>query len=581
MDEEQTTKRVLNVKKPQPTNYDTDDRFLPNNSLDAHSIRTTTELAALLESDDKIDLEGSVLCAGKDAEGKPVLRRKAITRKEFLEFFRSNPKVSSKHLREAYVDYFASDAVSPTQIGDDFVPLMGGPFNKQLYIHDYLKMHWLSFNAYHHDPIANFIVQTIKDFTLGRGWRADVKCKDEKKQKAALALWHAFCDANDMYNLMSSFAIEYSIYGECMLWKLPNMQSRIVFDLQQSQTIPKGQIPRVRLIDPSCIWEIVTFPEDITRVLYYQWVAPTQFQIYTGSSQGAPVQSTKFIYQQIAGEDVLHYKYKSVSNEKRGRSELFCVLYYLKAMRDVISYGMAAMQKSAAWSIDTTITGSQEDIDQYIDDQDALGAIPPAGSEFVHTDKVKREYLSNTALSKGGTSDLFQWCLSMISIGTGIPVGYLGSHLSGGQTRASALVATEPVAKKFQMRQLVYERVLQDLSKWLFGMYGFDDCELEVTFPEVLVEDRSTKLKDLAMAELQGWISKETAANIAAKELGITEFDYIHEKQDIEEEQQSMDSAMMPPMNSSPLTTPPQAQPESKTAVTSKDKQEIKQRDGF
>jgi hypothetical protein len=74
-----------------------------------------------------------------------------------------------------------------------------------------------------------------------------------------------------------------------------------------------------------------------------------------------------------------------------------------------------------------------------------------------------------------------------------------------------------------------------------------------VTFPEVIVQDRSAKIKDIKIAEDCGYISKERAANMVSKELGITEFEYNDEKEKIDAE-----GALGPvlPNMISPLTAP-------------------------
>jgi len=330
----------------------------------------------------------------------------------------------------------------------------------------------------------------------------------------------------------------------------------------------------VRLVDPSAIWEVVTYPEDITRVLYYQWVAPTQFQMYTGRDNGEAVPGSKFIMQQIPGEQMQHHKVNSVSNEKRGRSDLFPVLGYLKRLRDTVNYNLVSLQKQAAWSIDTTVTGGQADLEAYAQEQEALGTIAPAGSEFVHTDKVKREYLSNQGAKAGGASSAFEWCMSMVAAGTGYPISYFGTHLSGGQTRASAIVSTEPIAKRLEARQLVYERIVQGMWKRVMSHFGIK-AECETTWPEIITADRTAKLKDLALAEELRWISPRRAATIASKELQVSKYEYDTEQKNIEEDKAQ--GLGQPTVGApAPLTAPGAVPQNSPSALTSGERKEIK-----
>lgn len=507
--------------------YEFNDKFIPwDSTRDGSEVHTTAELYNLIKNDSKIEIEGTALAYHPKERRLGKVR---VDRNSFLEASERN--AGKQSFKEAGFDAFLLDGDPAGSdgflVGQDVVSFIGGPFYKQLYIYDYLRMHGYCFWAVNHWPMARAAVNIMSDFTLGRGYRVDVHNLDGDPHLKAKMVWEEFEEANDLQDLMHYAAKEISTYGEIMLWWLPDMQSRITYQLSPGQSAPKGLIPRVRLIDPSTVWEIVTYPEDITRVLYYQQIFSTQYQIYTSGN----IPSTKFIVQQIPGDQVDHFKINCMSNEKRGRSDLFSALGFMKRLSDSVNYSIIGMQKATAWSLDTTVDGNQADLEAYVQDQQSLGTIPQAGSEFVHTSAIKREYLGNQAASRGGHSPAFEWAFSQAAMALGIPVSYFGTHLSGGQTRASALVATEPVAKRFEMRQVTYEKVLKKLAKRLFEMYGINDAEIEVTMPELLVQDRSAKLKDLALAEAQGWLSKERAATIASKEFNVTEYDYDSENE--------------------------------------------------
>lgn len=505
------------------------------------NIKTVPQLfEALRDPNNKdLEIEAHVMFVEK---GSGVATLKRMDKKTFVETYKVNAK--RKTFRES-IDSFAMDLDFPSNsVGQDYIPLLGGPFNKQLYLYDYLKQHATAFQTYNHDPIAHAAIHIIRDFVIGRGWRVD--CKDP----AAQALWDAFVEVNDVKTLVDQMCMELSLYGEQMLWWLPNNASKIEWQLRPGQESAKAVIPRVRLIDPSVIWEIITYPEDISRKIAYVWCAPTQYQMYTGKDKEQPVPGTKFIFQQIPADQVDHFKVNSVSNEKRGRSDLFPVLGYLKRLRDSVNYSIIGLQKATAWSIDTSIDGNQADIDGYIKSQESLGTIPPPGSEFVHSKKVERKYMANEG-ARGQNSNAFDWALSMVCAGLGIPVHYFGTHLAGSTTRASSVVATEPVTKKFEARRLVIENALHTMAKRLFKTFDIE-AEIEVSFPELITQDRSAKMKDLAMAVSMGWISNERAAQIAAKELDISTFEWEVEQKTIAAEKGTDEMPALAP----PLTTP-------------------------
>jgi hypothetical protein len=537
-------------KNPLLEKYDKIDGFNPEEELSAQNVCAVSDLVYLLEKDATLEIEAKVLTVDPTT-GKTSSA--VLGKKEFIEAYKKN--ASNKNLttfREAF-DWFGTDTEGPNAgIGNDYIPLLGGPFNRQMYLNSMLKSHQEAFFAFHHDPVARQAVNIIKEFTLGRGWRVDADSKE------GLVLWRAFEEANDLPKLIEYAVIELALYGEIMLYWLPGQDTKMTYQVRPGQDSPKGILPRVRLMDPSTCWEVMTYPEDITRVLGYTFVFPTQYAMYTTVDAGKPVSSTKFIYQTLKPTDVDHFKINCVSNEKRGRSDLYPVFGYLKRLRDSVNYSIIGLQKTTAWSMDTEIDGNQSDIDNYTSAMDSMGTVPPPGSEFIHSKKIQRKYLSNDGASKNGASHAFDWTFSMICAGLGIPMQYFGMHTGAQGTRGNALVATEPVAKKFEARQLVLEQIIKKMARRLFDQFGIDE-DIEVTFPDIVTQDRTAKLKDLAQAQLMNWISAERAAPIAAKELGVTDYDYTNEKQTMAKEQVAAQ-----PQDQSPLTTPPTVPPAPK-----------------
>lgn len=570
--------------------YEYDFSYKKADITDPWSIKTTSEMLECLDARPDVELDAKII--GISEAG---MKTRKYNSQSFREAFSEGEKKSFNFKEfDAFArSDFGNDGGS--FVGQDFTPLLGGPFYKNLYYYqDYIRMHAECFFAYHNDPVAKAIISITRDFVLGTGYEVQCDTSDHMG-KLAMATWKAFEEVNHLQHQMDEACTELGIYGENLFWWLPNNATKITYQLGPNEKIPTGIIPRVRLLDPSNMIEIVTYPEDITRKLFYVWLTPTQYQIYT-SAQGPsadptqPVQPTmKFIYQQIPADQILHFKINSVSNEKRGRSDLFPVLSYLKRFRDTINYAMIADQKVSAWAMDTTIKGNQEDIDNYIADQARMPTIPFAGSEFVHSDAITRNYIGNSSAGNKMT-DSGLYCLSAICAGTQIPFNYLGTHLSGGSTKAAALVATEPVAKKMEKRREVMKRVIKELWKRLMKEAGIPITDCSVIFPEIITQDRSQKLQDLALGEQQGWWTKERAATIAAKEMGMTDYDFNSEQENLDKENSQASSTSAAPLTApgkAPTPPPlpslpslPQAgdQP-GVAALTSNDKKGIKKND--
>lgn len=529
--------------------------------VEAH---TTFEMVKFMEADSKIQVDARII--GMDGKGNPSMVR--MGRDSFIECAKRR---DSKKLRET-MDYFAYGEGGPTSglIGNDFTPLMGGPFYKQLYYRDYLRMIAASFYAFHHDPAARDVVSIMTDFTMGRGFQVTAKGKD--KEKAQL-IWDAFAKVNDLESQFDSCGEELSIYGESMWWELPDNQVRIDFNTgwKAKDDVPRGLLPRFRLIDPSNIAEIITVPEDIVKgVIAYVWMASTQYQMFTDGKQP----TTKYIYTQIPANQISHFKINSVSNEKRGRSDYFPALGFMKRLRDSVNYALIAQQKNAAWCIDTTVQGDETDLDNYVASQRQLGTIPSAGSEFVHTDAIKREYLASQGTGKSTDSPTFAWCMSNICMATGIPLSYFGTHLSNATNRAGALISTEPVAKKFERRQTVYKKMVCNMFDKVMRKFKLNaDCDVQ--FPELITQDRSAYIRDLTLAENNKWISHETAAKTAAKEFGLKDYDYRAEQAKLKSEGEE---EVAPPSTTNPLTTPGKNGQTGKSngAMTTPEKKQVK-----
>jgi hypothetical protein len=553
-DDDQKQEKLARVVQKTLNEYEQDYSWKP--AISVEQARSVAEIVKFAESDKSIDIEARVLCVTSDG-----VKHRKLNRAQFLEHYKGK---EAEKLLESDGFGFSQDAFTGNNlVGNDFIPLLGGPFNKQTYITDYLRQHMTAFHASNHDPFAKRVISITRQFVLGKGFRIDVTGGKDKEIGAAIL--EALEKVNNLQELMSNACTELSIFGEIMVYKIPNNMTKIAYQIGKGKMPPVGYLPRYRLYDPSMVWEIVTYPEDITRVLYYQVVSPTQYQIYTNNQ----VPALKFIIQQIPAEQIKHYKVNVVSNEKRGRSDLYPILGYLKRMRDSINYQIIADQKAAAWAIDTSIDGSPQDIDAYVADQQALGPIAPAGSEFVHSSKITRQYLANQGSARGESAS-FDWCLDAIAAGSGIPVSYFGTHKSGGQTRASAVVGTEPVTKMFEERQLLLENVLRGIFDDALNQLGLD-VEYEITWPELITQDRSSKLKDIMAVQSQGYISKERAASIIAKELNITEYDFDLEKEDM--------AAEAPKDVSNPLSM--KSGEENPNKFGSDEKQQVSKNKGF
>lgn len=430
---------------------------------------------------------------------------------------------------------FDTDA-NPNDPFNEYIPIMGGPFSKQLYIHDMLDAFAKSFEAWNHNPLAHQIVKITTHFVLGRG--VTIKGADPKVHELFMAWW----GKNKMDERLDYWSDMLSRDGELMIRCYQNKMTGELF---------------LRWVDPSTVWEIVTDLEDIETVYYYHQQYPTQYQVLYGAPQNAkfnPSQfdSSKYVINQIPADQMYHVKINCSPNEKRGRSDLFSILGWLKRWKDFQTAVVlrAIIQSTFAWK--NKLKGNNADVQAFIN---TFGTDQPEfGSVWVENEAS--ELTPMTADTSGGTplADC-PGIINAIAVGSGIPKEYLGMSDHG--TRATAVVSSEPGAKKFQSRQLLLARLLKDIAdRWLSieQMKGrlplvTPDAEtnevkpldktIEFQFPEIAVEDRSSKLKDIQSTQVAGYISKKRAATMSAKELGVPEYSYEDEQEEIGAEQQA------------------------------------------
>lgn len=565
-------------------------------------------------------------------KGEKILKRLVESGIKFRpEYkFSETDRVECKKLCESAKfreDFDVADNTNQTNSTDPFneyIPIMGGPFSHQLYLHDYLDMLAKSFEAWNHNPLAHQIIKITTHFVLGRG--VSFKANDQVVQDRFKEWW----ERNQMEERLEFWADMIARDGELMIRRFFNPVTKQMF---------------LRWIDPSTVWEIVTDLEDIEVVYYYHQQYPTAYQVLYGAPHGSKFNPTKFdsskyIINQIPAEEVYHVKTNCSPNEKRGRSDLFPILGWLKRFKDFQTAVVlrAIMQSTFAWK--NKLSGKDTDVDAFIN---TFGTDQPEfGSVWVENEASD---LQTMAVDTGGKGAGLADCpgiINAIAVGAGIPKEYLG--LSEHGTRATAVVASEPGVKKFQARQLLLGRLLRCIADdWFHNEIatgsipelqpGDDkdapivirglkklapkipmlgdaikrlidflagatqmvptDGNIDFMFPEIATEDRSAKMKDLQMALTDKAISHRRYATSVAKELGQEGYDYDEEMDEIVEEAQNEALSLYSPMGPSagnpgnPPAPPaagqppetPEPQPAPSGSLSSEDRRGIKRND--
>ncbi len=467
--------------------------------------------------------------------------RNISTTAELREIMRTNQNAHDSYmkLREAslkkylskedqFGGYGFSDDMISTGSGNlpsrqEFAPLIGTPFYKQMYLYDYWEMHSKCFWYRNYSGIAKMVIEMTRNFVLGKGFNIDFD--NEKAQDA----WDRYEERSNIQEEIRNWCDELTTFGENMIKKIPG---------------PRGIVHRS--FDPSTVWEIVTDPENITDIKYYHQQYNTQYQLF--GTKDAPV--SKYIINQLPPQLVHHTKINVTSYEKRGRSDLLAPLLYFKYYEDYMIAKLTRAKNEAAFIWDVEIDGSDEDVSFYINNSQNITDVPP-GSENVHNKAIKRTPLS-PQFGKASGDQIANDILSYIAMGVAIPVNYFGTFSGSGGTRAGALVATEPVAKKMLERQMKMEHLVRKVVRDVLidANMNPDDPKnaFEVNFPEILEEDSSAKIQNVILARDNNIVSHRTAAMMVAKELKMTKYDYEKEQAEIVKDQKNGSGMFMPPL---------------------------------
>ncbi len=406
-------------------------------------------------------------------------------------------------------------------IDQEYVPLYGGSFNRQLYLFAHWEQTSKCFYERHHSDLAKSAVGIVSDFTLGRGvgW----KIGDED----VAAIWQEFWDRNKMDARFRQLCEDLCWAGELMIRKYER---------------PKGFL-EIRSLDPGAFNEIVTDPQDVEAVYFYSRSEPQPWQLlssFRGINLNIP--STQYVIQQYPPDEIYHVKLNVSATEKWGRSDFFASLGTLKRHRDWTNAVTLRDMLHANLVWDVKVTGDQADVDAYVQDPNNQ-TLPAFGGTFVHNDALTLEATHQDVTPRMGQGSVGLFLTALFATGQNMPLSYFNASTSGA-ARATALTQGEPWAKKVATRQQVLRNILDHLYQECMeraaragrinvSVLRTDEADPEWIFPGAYEEDRGSKFRDLLSAREVSAISHQTMATQMAAELEIAEYDYDTEQEEI------------------------------------------------
>ncbi|HXI01810.1 MAG TPA: hypothetical protein VNI57_01410 [Candidatus Saccharimonadales bacterium] len=468
-------------------------------------------------------------------------------------------------------DFFDQDALPGTVSDDSFHPLMGGPFNRNLYLFDMLDMFSKCFEAKNHHPLARQIVRVIRNYTIGHGIKAVMK------SDAVNEAWMAFEKQVKWQKRLNALCDERTVLGDTMLfhdWR--------------------GATPYLRVWDASTVWEIVTDPQDIETVHYYHRQFPTQWQMF--ASKGIP--SSEYVIEQVPPELVFHLKGNEMTGEKRGRSDLLPSLGWLKRHTDIMDAMAVRSQIEASFVWRTQVQGSDADVARL--STDPVATQPPTpGARLFENDKVKTEPLA-ASIGTGNTGilEVLNAIVSLCATSVSMPPEWLG--VSQNSARNTGLIKQDPSTKFISARQEEFLTLTREVFEWwsigaqLKGLLpkhevratsekalirhlragrfaearaevesldsgkGTRSVDLDLTAeflpPDIVEEDRDSELLALGKAASTKVISHRRYAQLYVEVMKWRDYDYEQEQKDIQDEEASGVNPMTFPFGGPPGT---------------------------
>jgi hypothetical protein len=386
----------------------------------------------------------------------------------------------------------------------EFTPFFGGPQQRQQYWDQFTALA-RAFEQWNHNPVAHRVVTILCQYALGRGFK--IQCHNDKLADK----WEQHARDTKLYiKLRRYWPVQVIVDGELFI------------DKQRWQSI-----------DASSIWDIICENEggdDLDHPLYYQQMFQTITQTYAGIpvpgvSGSGQTNIGHYIIRQLPYDRVLHYKFNCYEMEKRGRSALYPIMGFLKKLMDTIDAKVIAEQLGAAFVWDDLVKG---DAGQVTAHAQAYAYMPPPGSTFAHNEAIDRQPMSAKNHAAGSKTDIVQEIIAICAACLGIPKEHLNVIITGGGSRANALVASEPFTKVIEELQEAFEDIIYDLIAAWCEQVGaeFKINDWEAIFPSVSKDSTGDTINNLTMAESTGAISHEQMSTMIAAELEITNYDY-------------------------------------------------------
>lgn len=410
----------------------------------------------------------------------------------------------------------------------------------------------IAYKLYDQNPLAHNFVELIKDYVIGTG--VTYKAEDEAVQEVLDEFWED--PINNWEIKQHDRARELSMWGE-------QLYPVFVNDVN-------GKV-RMGNVDPSQIEGVMLKPGNIEVV----------DRVKLKSSPGEESKVMKVIHVDENAEpetqdiktnlkpkvntlgkligEAFYFRINTVSNGRRGKPDLLNGADWFDLYDQFLWCEAERAQFLRAFVWDVEIQGFN---DSQIEEWKKKNPAPPPGSVVVHNEKVKWNAVTPDIKSREAEI-LARLIRNQIGIGLGFSEIFSG--MGGDVNRATAVEMGDPTIKRMQSRQGYFKYMITQIFRFVIdqaiihGTLSEDvNTEFTVNMTPIKIDDQEVASKvlksitdSLALAQQNGWISKEKAGEVFAiliEPLGI-EIDSREEESKVEEEDEEDENQDIKPID--------------------------------
>lgn len=387
------------------------------------------------------------------------------------------------------------------------------------------------------NPLANWLIEIIKDFILADGLPYESKNEDVKT--VLDDFWMDPLNRMDIY--LEKYVRELFIYGELCF---------PVFKAEQT-----GRV-RLGYIDPANIKGVITDPENVKVVIGVllkdlQGNAGRKYKtILPKDAESILSKSAQALRDGYTDGECFFFAINNVTNSPRGRSELLVISDWLDA------YEQFLFDYADKWPLLNTFVWDMEvqGGDENAIKEQMKGFTKKSGSIYGHNEKVKLTPSTpdlKTVDAETGARLFRNHILGSKSI----PEHWFGG--GGNVNRATAVEMDTPAYKSLSSKQRYFKFILETIFGYVIdsarearylNVNDADAKAYSVITPELASKDLSKYApviqqvtSSLGIAEVNEWIDKDTARKLFAVIMGFLgiEIDYEDVKAKVELEQEN------------------------------------------